>query len=115
MYQTGMSWPNNLTRKMKRYKIQLIPAAYNDLKEACVWYRTKNSQLPKRFTQPVKITMEQLRSLPAANAIRYRDVRIANVAVFPYAVHFIIGMDTVIVLAVHHTAIDPAKWMQRRY
>jgi len=98
---------------MKKYKIQVIPAAYNDLKEARAWYRSKNSQLPKRLIQQIKITMEQIRSVPTAHANRYKDVRIANVAVFPYAVHFIIETDAVIVLAVHHIAIDPAKWMRK--
>jgi len=98
---------------MKRYKIHLIPAARNDMKEARAWYRSKNPQLPKRFSQQVKITMGQIRSWPTAHAVRYKDVRIANVAVFPYAVHFIIEADTVIVLAVHPTAIDPNKWALR--
>lgn len=99
---------------MKQYKIRVIPAAYNDMKEARAWYRSKNPQLPKRFSQQVKITMEQIRSWPTAHAVRYKDVRIANVAVFPYAVHFIIEADTIIVLAVHHSAIDPGKWLFRR-
>lgn len=58
--------------------------------------------------------MEHLRSLPTTHAIRYADVRIANVAVFPYAVHYIIENDRVIVLAVHHIAINPAKWTRGR-
>lgn len=41
------------------------------------------------------------------------EVHIANLAVFPYAVHFIIDNDAVIVLAVLHVAIDPDKWKQR--
>lgn len=57
--------------------------------------------------------MQKIQSLPAAYAVRYKDVRIANLAVFPYAVHFIIDADTIIVLAVHHTAINPQKWIER--
>jgi plasmid stabilization system protein ParE len=99
---------------MKQYKICIIPAAYNDLQQARNWYRTQNPELPRRFNQQLKITMERLRSRPAVYGVRYKDVRIANIAVFPYAVHYIIEPGTVIVLAVHHTAIDPAKWTQRR-
>ncbi len=100
---------------MKQYKIKIIPAAYEDMKEARAWYKTKSNALPKRFTQQVKITMQHLKALPTTHAVRYKNVRIANIAVFPYAVHFIIDNhdDTVIVLAVHHTAINPKKWTNR--
>lgn len=114
MLQTGILLLHNLIKKMKRYKVNLIPAAYNDLSEARAWYRKINPELPKRLHQHVKITMEQIRSLPTAHAIRYNNVRIANIAVFPYAVHFIIiNSNTVVVLAVHHTAINPDKWLNR--
>jgi len=99
---------------MKRYKINLIPAAYNDLNDARAWYRKINPELPKRLNHQVKIAMEQIRSVPTAYAIRYHNVRIANIAVFPYAIHFIIvASNTVVVIAVHHTAIDPDKWLKR--
>ena len=99
---------------MNRYKIHLIPEAYNDLKEARKWYRSQNATLPKRLNSQIKITMEYLRSMPTAHTIRYNDVRIANIAIFPYAVHYIIENDTIIVLAVHHVAINPEKWTRRK-
>jgi plasmid stabilization system protein ParE len=99
---------------MKRCKIRVIDAAHTDMREARAWYRAKNPQLPRRFTQQVKIVMERIRNRPGVHAVRYQDVRIANLAIFPYAVHYLVEGDTVIVLAVHHTAIDPAKWAERR-
>lgn len=114
MFWIGIRLLNNLIRKMKRYKVHLIPAAYNDLNEARGWYRKINSELAKRLNQYVKIAMEQIRSLPSAHSIRYQNVRIASIAVFPYANHFIIeSSDMVVGIAVHHTAIDPDKWSKR--
>lgn len=75
---------------MARFRLLLISAAYADLKEARNWYRGKSPQLSKRFSQQVNITMEQIRSFPTAHAIRYKDVRIANIAIFPYAVDFLL-------------------------
>lgn len=75
---------------MKRYKVHLIPAAYNDLKDPRAWYRKINPELPKKLNHHLKIAMEQIRSLHTAHSIRYQNVRIANIAVFPYAIHFII-------------------------
>lgn len=99
---------------MKRYKVHLIPAAYHDLNDARDWYRRINSELPKKLNHQVKLSMERIRSLPTAYATRYDNVRIANIAVFPYAIHFIIeAPNIVVVIAVHHAAIDPNKWLKR--
>lgn len=114
MFQTGIPLLHNLIKKMKQYKVNLIPAAYTDLTEARAWYGKINPELPKRFNSSVKATMEQVRSLPTGHSIRYNNVRIANVAIFPYAIHFIIiNSNTVVVLAIHHTAINPDKWLNR--
>jgi hypothetical protein len=99
---------------MKRYKVHLISAAYHDLNDARNWYRKINPELPKKLNQQVKLSVERIRSLPTAYATRYHNVRIANIAVFPYAIHFIIeAPDTIIIIAVHHTAINPDKWLKR--
>ena len=99
---------------MNRYKLHLIPEAYNDLKGARDWYRKQIPALPKRLNLQVKIIMEHLRSLPTVQAIRYNNVRIANIGVFPYAIHYVIVNDSIIVLAIHHTAINPQKWKGRK-
>lgn len=99
---------------MKLYKVHLIPAAYNDLNDARVWYRKINPELPKKLNRHVKMAMKRIRSLPTAYTIRYHNVRIANIPIFPYAIHFIIeAPNTVVILAIHHTAIDPDKWLKR--
>lgn len=99
---------------MKRYKAHLIPAAYNDLIEARAWYRKINPELSKRLNQHVKMTMEKIRHVPTAYAIRYKNVRVANITIFPYPIHFIIEeTNIIVVIAVHHTAVDPEKWLKR--
>jgi hypothetical protein len=98
---------------MKEYKARLLPAAYNDLQEARSWYQQINTELPKQFSHQLQITITKIRALPTAHAVRYKQVRIANLPVFPYAVHFLIETDFVIILAIHHTAIDPDKWKKR--
>lgn len=98
---------------MKRLKLRITTEAYNDLKDARTWYRDKNPSLPKKFNTQVKITLENLRTLPATHSIRYRSTQIANIAVFPYAIHYLIEDETIIVLAVHHTSINPNKWEGR--
>jgi hypothetical protein len=98
---------------MRRYKVSIIPAAFQDMQQARRWYHSKSHQLPSRFTNDVKQVLERIRSAPGVHAVRYKEVRIANLPVFPYAIHYIIEADTVVVLAVHHTAINPNRWDER--
>jgi len=98
---------------MKHYKIRLLPSAYNDLKQARSWYRQHNPVLPKRLSQQINISIERIGENPFAHAIRYKEVRIANINIFPYAVHYLIDEHIVIIVAIHHTAISPEKWNER--
>ncbi len=100
---------------MKRYKVQLLPSAYKDLREARSWYRQKNPNLPRQLNLHLKSAIEGINIAPYANAIRYRDVRICNLKVFPYAIHFCINenINTVLIIAIHHTAMNPEIWEKK--
>ncbi len=100
---------------MKKYKVLLLPAAITDLNEARSWYKVRNRQLPLRLKEQVVDTIKKLQTTPTAHAIRYKNVRIANVNIFPYAIHYIIEDENslIVVLAIHHTAINPDKWSGR--
>lgn len=98
---------------MKRYKIRLLPSAYNDLRQARDWYKQHNSILPKRLSQQVNLSVARISENPFAHAIRYKEVRIANINIFPYAVHYLIDDNMVVIIAIHHTAISPEKWIER--
>lgn len=96
-----------------RRKVKIISAAYNDVREARLWYKEKSPELPRKFNNQLKIAIEQLRTLPVTHAIRYKEVRILNVPVFPYAIHYLIENDIIIIIAVHHTAKNPSEWNKR--
>jgi hypothetical protein len=65
--------------------------------------------LPKKLTKEVKKTIGHLRETPFACAIRYKNIRIANLNIFPYPIHYFLREETVVVIAIHHTAINPEK------
>jgi plasmid stabilization system protein ParE len=98
---------------MKRYKVRILPSAYNDLKSARSWYRQHSPLLPKRLSQLVNRSIERIRQTPFAHAVRYQEVRIANINIFPYAIHYFLEENTIIIIAIHHTAISPDEWMKR--
>ena len=98
---------------MLRYKVQLLPSAFADIESAMTWYEQHGSTLPDRFFQQVSSSIERLKITPFAHSIRYKDVRIANLGVFPYAVHYFLKEKNVIIIAIHHTALSPRKWQER--
>jgi len=95
------------------YKVVILPLARQDILEARVWYKDKSVDLPKRFVQQLKSVVERLRIRPQVHAVRYKNVRIANLSVFPYAVHYTIEENIVVILAVFHVALNPEKWTGR--
>lgn len=98
---------------MKNYKLKILPSAKKDWQEARIWYKQQNSNLPTRFNEQIKATAIQICKLPFSHAVRYKNVRIANTRIFPYAVHYLVEEETIIIIAIHHTAINPAKWKAR--
>lgn len=100
---------------MNKYRVLILPEATDDLKQAKKWYRQHNAELPKRFIKEVKNTINRIRLTPFANAIRYQNVHVGIVPIFPYCIHYIVEEDekTLVVLAIHHTSMSPENWQKR--
>jgi len=99
---------------MRKYSILILPAAKKDIYEARKWYSQYNQELPRKFKEEVKLIAEILKLRPAVHAVRYRNVRLAQLYTFPYAIHYFINeaSSTVNIIAVHHTAINPFNWIR---
>ena len=63
-----------------------------------------------RFIAEVEDKFSILTQNPLQYQIRYKGTRWALVKHFPYAIHFIVEEEKVIVLAVLGTRDDPEKW-----
>jgi plasmid stabilization system protein ParE len=83
------------------------------VRQAKQWYRGQSPALPKRFDNDLKATVEQLRLRPLTHAVRYNNVRIANLKIFPYAVHYVVENSAILVFAVFHSASNLENWMKR--
>ncbi len=97
------------------YKSIILPLAKEDIREATKWYNKKSQGLGKRFTAEVREKVRFIKQNPSASNIRYDDVRIAVLNIFPYMVHYTIdeANKTVVVSAVFHTSRDPELWKTR--
>jgi plasmid stabilization system protein ParE len=93
----------------------ILPVAIEEFREARKWYASRGVKgLSNRFAQSVKKAIEQILKNPGAYAIRYKNVRIAHTETFPYAIHFLIEDERIIVTAIIYDRRDPAIAMIRK-
>ncbi len=91
-----------------KYKYYIIPPAREEFQLSRQWYKQlKVKGLSNRFAQCVKDTIVRIRSNPYAFAIRYKNVRIAHTDTFPYALHFYVDNDTIIVTSIIFQGRNP--------
>jgi len=70
------------------YNIYLTPAALADMAVATDYYNSKSDGLGKRMAGEVDATLDRIFVNPKIYSIRYRDIRAAKVATFPYLVFY---------------------------
>jgi len=94
---------------MKKFRIIVLQWARTDIREARKWYNIKQGGLGKRLNVDMKNTLRKIERNPTSFAIRYKNVRLANFEIFPYAAHFYIDSDsnTVFIFGFIHISRHP--------
>ncbi len=87
----------------------------NDVLKVKDWYKSQQKGLEKRFAIEVKITLNYLIKNPLLFQVKYKTVRTAYTAIFPYGVHYHLNekSNTITVLGIFHTSISPDQWLKR--
>ena len=98
---------------MKQYRLQAEAAVEFDVESAFQWYETEESDLGFEFLKQLRDCYERLLRNPYGYQELRSGIRRALTKRFPYAVYFSIEDEFVVVLAVLHTARDPAEWQHR--
>lgn len=80
-----------------------------DIKENVLWYNSKRKGLGKEFALEIRKTVEYIIEFPLAFPIKYNEMRVAVVSVFPYTIHYYFDQanNTVFVSCVYHDSNDP--------
>jgi plasmid stabilization system protein ParE len=92
----------------------ILPAAREEFRDARKWYASQKVKgLSNRFAQAVKESIRQILKNPGAYAIRYKNVRIAHTATFPYAIHFLAENEIIIITAIIYDRRDPSITIKR--
>jgi hypothetical protein len=90
------------------YLLTYFDEVESDILDAKAWYRAKKEGLEERFAMAVEQAINDLLKTPTAYAIRYKNVRIAYPAIFPYAIHFYIDapINTIVIIAIVYAGRD---------
>lgn len=97
------------------YQLIYFDEARLDIKQAKAWYKQQQKGLEKRFAQAIKSAIKHLAKMPTANAVRYKNVRIAHPETFPYAIHYYIddAAGCIVIVAIVHGAKHPDVSQER--
>jgi ParE toxin of type II toxin-antitoxin system, parDE len=89
--------------------------AKQDVKENVLWYNSKKKGLGKNFASEIRKTVNYISEFPLAFPIKYDQIRVAVVSVFPYTVHYYFDKsnNTVFISCVFHDANNPEIPVQR--
>lgn len=87
--------------------------ARRELDEAGDWYEKERAGLGMEFLSEIHLLTQRIANTPEQFPVLYRDVRKAVARRFPYCIYFRERNQHIVVLAVFHSARNPAVWQQR--
>jgi len=90
------------------------PAVDAEIKAAAAWYEERCPGLGDQFVEAVRAMVRSVQRTPLRYAIRFEDLRRANLTRFPYSVWFFVHGDGVYILAVLHHKRDQRALLEVR-
>ncbi|MDR0618909.1 MAG: type II toxin-antitoxin system RelE/ParE family toxin [Bacteroidales bacterium] len=97
------------------YTLFYLDAVRDDILNAKQWYAEQQKGLDEKFVAAIKDAIANIIKMPAAYAVRYKNVRIAHTRVFPYNIHFFIDeeKEQIILIGVVHQKRKDALFIDR--
>src|SRR5947209_4804795 len=82
----------------------------SDIKETKDWYKKQKPGLEKDFAREIKNCIQRIQQNPLKYEVKYKNVRTAFTAIFPYAIHFYINepKQQIVIIAIIHQSRNPA-------
>src|SRR5437870_3864299 len=88
-------------------------AAQAEFTESATWYDQQQTGLGGEFVAEVERVLDKIADQPDSYPIASGDVREALVHRFPFCVYYRVRGNRIVVIAVFHSARDPAVWQSR--
>ncbi len=97
------------------YKLIVLPKVKGDIKKVAKWYNKRQKGLGKRFTSEVREARKYIHHNPLKVQIRYDEIRMFKVKIFPYCLHFKVDVQRKIITlaAIFGTKENPEKWKEQ--
>lgn len=83
-----------------KYKLKLLPIVYQDLRKTKKWYLGINKTLGEDFKLKVNEELDYIEKYPKHYQKRYKELRQAIVARFPYTIYYLIEEELKIVVVI---------------
>lgn len=74
------------------------------------WYEQQRPQLGSEFLLSVEAALHLIGTSPHLFQTRYKNIRIALTARFPYGIFYFIEENRIVVIAVFHLSRNPKLW-----
>ena len=98
---------------MTKFQIEAEPSVEADVAASFDWYEGEQVGLGIEFLHELRAAYLRILDAPLKYEELRSGIRRALTKRFPYAIYFSIEGPVVVVLAVLHTARDPAEWQRR--
>ncbi|OXA85017.1 type II toxin-antitoxin system RelE/ParE family toxin [Flavobacterium hercynium] len=86
------------------YKIVIIEEAKADYKKSLLWYKNVHPKLAIRFNDSFKRSLAIIKIDPLLFQIRYDNIRVVFLKTFPYAIHYSIYENRIVIKSIFHTS-----------
>jgi hypothetical protein len=86
------------------YKIVILEEAKADYKESLLFYKNINPKLGIRFNDSFKRSIAFISKDPFLFQIKYDNIRIIFFKTFPYAIHYTIYENSIVIKSIFHTS-----------
>jgi plasmid stabilization system protein ParE len=98
---------------VKKYRLETTRAVELEVEAAFEWYEREQTGLGFEFLNELWAAYQRVVDHPLAYQVLRSGIRRALTRRFPYAIYYSIEAEVLVILAVLHTARDPAEWQQR--
>ena len=98
---------------MSETSIRLEEAAESDIAHAFEWYEATRAGLGDEFVAALAESFERLVEWPESSPVVHHDVRRTLLRRFPFSVYYLVDTETLVIIAVLHTASNPVQWRRR--
>lgn len=88
------------------YKIVIIEEAKTDYRKSLLWYKNIHPKLAVRFNNSFKESITIIKKDPSLFQIKYDKIRVIFLKTFPYAIHYSIYEDCIVIKSIFHTSRD---------